>query len=163
MLRDRVDAAAREVLAITGVPSASLAVVTDGQIAYLQAYGDASVEPRRPARPEMRYSIGSISKQFTAAAILMLAEEHKLSLDDSVARFVPTVTRAGEVTIRQLLARAEEAWPELLRHLDDKHYSFTDNQCDCAYNNSVGDVCRRIIEETLTEAYFRYSPESPGD
>ena len=60
VLRDRVDAAAREVLAITGVPSASLAVVTDGQIAYLQAYGDASVESRRPARPEMRYSIGSI-------------------------------------------------------------------------------------------------------
>ena len=115
VLRDRVDAAAREVLAITGVPSASLAVVTDGQIAYLQAYGDASVEPRRPARPEMRYSIGSISKQFTAAAILMLAEEHKLSLDDSVARFVPTVTRAGEVTIRQLLAHTsgyQDYWPQ---------------------------------------------------
>ena len=67
-------------------------------------------------------------------------------------------------SIRQLLARAEEAWPELLQHLDDKHYSFTDNQCDCAYNNSVGDVCRRIIEESFTEAYFRCFPEeSPGD
>ena len=114
-LRDRVDATAREVLAITGVPSASIAVVTEGQIAYLQAYGDAAVEPHRPARPEMRYSIGSISKQFTAAAILMLAEEHKLSLDDTIARFVPTVTRAGEVTIRQLLAHTsgyQDYWPQ---------------------------------------------------
>ena len=52
----------------------------------------------------MRYSIGSISKQFTAAAILLLAEEGKLSLDDSVARWLPDLTRASDVTIRQLLS-----------------------------------------------------------
>jgi D-alanyl-D-alanine carboxypeptidase len=114
-LREQIDAAAREILAATGVPSASVAIVKDGQIAYLEAYGDASVEPRRAARPAMRYSIGSISKQFTAAALLMLAEEGKLSLDDPVARFVPSVTRAGEVTIRQLLTHTsgyQDYWPQ---------------------------------------------------
>src|ERR1700675_308110 len=71
-LRTKVDKTAQEVLAQTGVPSASVAIVKDGSIAYLQAYGDARLEPKTAARSEMRYSIGSISKQFTAAAILLL-------------------------------------------------------------------------------------------
>ena len=81
-------------LQTTGVPSASLAVVKDGKIAYVQAYGDARLDPHTPAQPQMRYSIGSISKQFTAAAILMLAEEGKLSLDDPVSKYVPGLTGA---------------------------------------------------------------------
>lgn len=102
-------------LASTGVPSASVAVVKAGKIAYVQAYGDARLEPRAAARPGMRYSIGSISKQFTAAAVLMLAQEHKLSLDDPVSRFLPTLTRANEVTIRQLLSHTsgyQDYWPQ---------------------------------------------------
>jgi D-alanyl-D-alanine carboxypeptidase len=113
--REKIDSLARHVLATTGVPSASIAIVKDGQIAYLQAYGDARLEPRLPARPEMRYSIGSISKQFTATAILMLAEEGKLSLDDPVSRFLPTLTRANEVSIRQLLSHTsgyQDYWPQ---------------------------------------------------
>jgi len=114
-LRAGVDRIAREVLASTGVPSASLAIVKDGRIAYTEAYGDARLDPRTPARPAMRYSIGSISKQFTAAAILMLAEERKLSLDDPVSRFAPDLTRANEVTIRQLLSHTsgyQDYWPQ---------------------------------------------------
>ena len=87
----------------TGIPSASIAIVQGGAITYLQAYGDGRIEPRTPAVPSMRYSIGSISKQFTAAASLLLAEQGKLSLDDPVSRFVPNLTRGNEVTIRQLL------------------------------------------------------------
>ena len=52
----------------------------------------------------MAYPIGSISKQFTASAILLLAEEGKLSLDDTVSKFFPELTRATEVTIRELLS-----------------------------------------------------------
>jgi CubicO group peptidase (beta-lactamase class C family) len=52
----------------------------------------------------MRYSIGSVSKQFMAGAILMLAEEGKVSLDDKVGRYLPNLTRANEITIRQLLS-----------------------------------------------------------
>ena len=63
----------------------------------------------------MRYSIGSISKQFTAAALLLLAEEGKLSLDDKVIRWLPELTRAGDVTIRQLLSMTsgyQDFWPQ---------------------------------------------------
>lgn len=103
-LSAEVDRIAREALAATGVPSASIAIVKDGQVAYLQAYGDARLEPRAPARPDMRYSIGSVSKQFTAAAILLLVEEGKLSLDDPVSRFLPDLSRAGDIKVRELLS-----------------------------------------------------------
>jgi len=114
-LRANIDNVAHQVLATTGVPSASLAVVKDAKIAYLQAYGNARLDPRMPASPEMRYSIGSISKQFTAAAILMLAEEGKLSLDDPVSRYVSGLTRGNEVTIRELLSHTsgyQDYWPQ---------------------------------------------------
>lgn len=103
-IRQKIDDLARAVLTQTGVPSASVAIVKDGQIAYAQAYGSAQLEPSSPARPDMRYAIGSISKQFTASAILLLQEEGKLSLDDKVAKFIPDLTRAHEVSIRQLLS-----------------------------------------------------------
>jgi len=114
-MREKIDKLVTDVLAKSGVPSASVAIVKDGQIVYVQAYGDARLEPRTPATPEMRYSIGSISKQFTATAILLLQEQGKLSLDDKVARFIPDLTRANEVTIRQLLSHTtgyQDYWPQ---------------------------------------------------
>ncbi|MGA8297956.1 MAG: serine hydrolase domain-containing protein [Terriglobales bacterium] len=114
-LREQIDAAARATLADTGVPSASVAIVQNGAIIYLHAYGDASIAPQTPATPAMRYSIGSISKQFTAAAILLLAQDGKLSLDDPVSRFVPNLRRGNEVTIRELLSHTsgyQDYWPQ---------------------------------------------------
>jgi CubicO group peptidase (beta-lactamase class C family) len=103
-LRQKIDKVTNDALANSGVPSASIAVVKDGQIAYLQAYGNARLDPATRARPEMRYSIGSISKQFTATAILLLEEQGKLSLDDKVGKFIPDLTQANEVSIRELLS-----------------------------------------------------------
>src|SRR5262245_36970865 len=103
-LRTRIDAAVTEILETSGAPSASIAIVVDGRIAYAHAYGKARIASNTPATTAMRYSIGSISKQFTAAAILLLAEDGKLSLDDPIARWLPDLTRAQEVTIRQILS-----------------------------------------------------------
>ncbi len=110
-----VEQKAREVLTATGVPSASVAVVRDGKIACAAAWGDAKLEPKTAAAPAMRYSIGSVSKQFTAAAILMLVEEGKLSLDDPVSRFRPDLTDAKSVKVRQLLSHTsgyQDYWPQ---------------------------------------------------
>jgi CubicO group peptidase (beta-lactamase class C family) len=110
-----VDSAVDEVLAKTGAPSASVAIVKDGKIAYEQAYGLARVEPNLPAAPAMRYSIGSISKQFTAAAVLLLVEDGRLSLDDRVVRWLPELTRAKDVSIRNLLTMTSgyrDFWPQ---------------------------------------------------
>lgn len=114
-LASKVDKIAQQVLEATGVPSASVAVVKDGRIAYAQAYGSARLEPRTPARTEMRYAIGSISKQFTATAILLLQQDGKLSLDQPVSRFLPNLTRAKDVTIRHLLSMTsgyQDFWPQ---------------------------------------------------
>jgi CubicO group peptidase (beta-lactamase class C family) len=114
-LRGKIDKLATEALEKSGVPSASIAVVRDGKIVYLRAYGSARLEPKTPATSAMRYSIGSISKQFTAAAMLLLQEQGKLSLDDKVAKFIPDLTRANEVTIRQLLSHTsgyQDYWPQ---------------------------------------------------
>lgn len=109
----RIDAAARKALTDTGVPAASIAIVQDEKIVYTQAYGIE--RPGRPARTDARYAVASISKQFTAAAILILADEGKLSLDDKVAKYLPDLTRADEVTIRQLLSHTSgyrDFWPQ---------------------------------------------------
>jgi CubicO group peptidase (beta-lactamase class C family) len=110
-----VDKAANEILQKSGAPSFSVAVVKDGKLAYAKAYGLARIEPPLPATAQMRYSIGSISKQFTAAALLMLAEEGKLSLDDKVGKWLPDLTRANDVSIRQLLSMTsgyQDFWPQ---------------------------------------------------
>lgn len=102
--RAEIDGIAHKVLQTTGVPSASLAIVKDGQMVYAQAYGDARLDPNLPATTQMAYSVGSISKQFTAAAVLMLQQQGKLSLDDKVSKWLPSLTRANEITLRQVLS-----------------------------------------------------------
>ncbi len=114
-IRSRVDRIAAQVLRQTGVPSASVAVVQHGKLVYTHAYGKARLKPPMAATAEMRYSIGSISKQFTAAAILLLQQQGKLSLDDAVGQYVPGLTRGDEVTIRQILSHTsgyQDYWPE---------------------------------------------------
>jgi len=111
----RIDSAVANVLSATGAPSASIAIVRGGAIVYEKAYGDARIQPRTPATPAMRYSIGSVSKQFTATAVLLLAEEGRLSLDDRVSKWHPQLTRANEVTVRQLLSMTagyQDYWPQ---------------------------------------------------
>ena len=98
-----IDSLVEKTLADTAVPSASVVVVKDGGIVLTKAYGKAHLAPDVEANPSMRYKIASNSKQLTATAILLLAERHKLSLDDKVSRFLPDLTGAGKVTIRNLL------------------------------------------------------------
>jgi CubicO group peptidase (beta-lactamase class C family) len=99
----KIDEIAAKALAESGAPSVSIAVVESGKIALEKAYGQARLEPAVDARPDMRYSIGSVSKQFLAGCVLLLVQDGKLSLDDRVSKYLPDLTRAGEVTIRELL------------------------------------------------------------
>ena len=114
-MRGKVDAIAQQVLQTTGVPSASVAVVQGGKIVYTQAYGKARLEPEMAATPAMLYSIGSISKQFTATAMLILQQEGKLSLDDPVSKYVSGLTDGDHITIRELLSHTsgyQDYWPQ---------------------------------------------------
>jgi D-alanyl-D-alanine carboxypeptidase len=93
-----------ETVAASGAPSVSVAVVDHGKLAYARAFGKASLDPARTADANTRYAVGSISKQFTVVAILLTAEQGKLSLDDKVSKYFPDLTRADEITVRQLLS-----------------------------------------------------------
>lgn len=114
-VKAKMDSAAEQVLEKTGVPSATVAIVEHGAIVYTHAYGKAKLDPPVNATPAMRYSIGSISKQFTAAAVLLLEQQGKLSINDPVSKYRPDLTRANEVTIRMLLSHTsgyQDYWPE---------------------------------------------------
>lgn len=100
----KIDQVAEQALSTQAVTGISLAVVRDGRVVYSRAYGYSSIELQQTARDTSVYEIGSITKQFTAGAILLLAEEGKLTLDDSLAKYVPDFPRAKEITLRQLLS-----------------------------------------------------------
>ena len=111
----RADQSVEKVIADTGIPSASIALVENGKIVYLHAYGKARLQPPMPATTDMQYSIGSVSKQFTAALILMLVQDGKMTLDDPVGKYLPELSRANEVTVRELLSMTagyQDFWPE---------------------------------------------------
>jgi len=99
-LTDKIAATLKE----KGAPGASVVVVKDGKVVFTHAFGKAGIEPDRPATTGTRYAVGSISKQFTAASILLAQEQGQLSLDDKVAKYFPDLTRAADVTVRQLLS-----------------------------------------------------------
>ncbi len=99
-LDDKISSA----LAASGAPSVSVAVVQNRQLVYAKAFGKANIEQDKAADATTRYAIGSVSKQFTAAGLLLLAEQGKLSLDDKVSKYFPQLTRADEISIRELLS-----------------------------------------------------------
>ena len=114
-----VDQLVTRTLADTGVPSAEIAIVRDGRLVLNKAYGKAN--EGLPANPALQYQIASNSKQFTAMAILLLADEGKLSLDDHVSKYLPGITEGDRITIRQLLSHEsglQDFWPQ--------DYSFAD-------------------------------------
>lgn len=88
---------------VEGSPGCTAAVYQDGRVAHRGAYGMANLDHDVRLAPDSVFHVASVSKQFTAAAILLLAEEGKLSLDDEVRKFIPELPDFGaRVTIRHL-------------------------------------------------------------
>jgi|SRR5579863_4817813 len=86
------------------VPGASLIVIRDGKVLYRHAYGMADLESHTAATTATNYRLASVTKQFNAMAILMLAERGKLSLDDPLTKFFPDYPAYGKsITVRHLL------------------------------------------------------------
>src|SRR5215218_4764189 len=91
---------------LTDGPGAGVtaAVVRGHDTLLLKAYGEADRERHRPVTVGTVYRVGSITKQFTAAAIMQLVERGQLSLSDTLGRFLPEYPRWGALTLRQLLS-----------------------------------------------------------
>lgn len=81
----------------------SVAIIKDGQVVLAKGYGKRSLKDGRPVETNTIFAIGSVSKQFTCAAILLLAEYGKLSVHDPVAKYYPHLTRAKDITLLDLM------------------------------------------------------------
>jgi CubicO group peptidase (beta-lactamase class C family) len=85
-------------------PGCAVGVVRDGVLVHAKGYGQASVELGVPITPATVFDIGSVSKQITAASIVLLAQQGKLALDDDLRKFVPEIPDYGQkITLRHLL------------------------------------------------------------
>jgi D-alanyl-D-alanine carboxypeptidase len=102
-------------------PGFAFLVWSHGSVVFAKGYGLADLASKTPITPVTRVAIGSITKQFTAASILLLGERRKLSLDDNLEKFVPGMPNAGKITLRMLLNQdsglhnfpntREHSWP----------------------------------------------------
>jgi CubicO group peptidase (beta-lactamase class C family) len=85
-------------------PGCALGIYKDGQIVYKRGYGMANLNDDVPITPATVFHVAAMSKQFTAASILLLAQQGKLSLDDDVHKYIPELPNFGEsITLRHLL------------------------------------------------------------
>ena len=86
-----------------GYAGLSLAIMRDGKVVLAKGYGKRLLEEKAAVEPDTAFAVGSVTKQFTCACILLLAEEGKLSIDDKVAKYEPKLTRAGDITLHDLM------------------------------------------------------------
>jgi D-alanyl-D-alanine carboxypeptidase len=101
---DALDAYVARQMASQHVPGLSLAVIDHGRTVKLKSYGQANLETGTPMTPDSVVQIGSLTKSFTAAAIMLLVQDHKLGLDDSISRYISEAPPAWhDISIRQLL------------------------------------------------------------
>ncbi|HEU4930705.1 MAG TPA: serine hydrolase domain-containing protein, partial [Pyrinomonadaceae bacterium] len=100
----KIDRVVNEQMLANKIPGVSLAVLRKGKIVLLKSYGLANVEHQVPVKPETIFQSGSIGKQFTAAAVMILVQENKLSLDDRVSKYFPDLPATWkDITVWHLL------------------------------------------------------------
>ena len=152
-------------------PGAAVIVVKDGKVVFRKGYGMANLELGVPVEPDMVFRLGSITKQFTAVAILMLVEQGKISLDDDLTKFLPDYpTKGQKITVTHLLTHTSGIKPytslpewlamwrkdvplnELIAVFKDKPMDFAPGE-RYAYNNSAYVLLGAIIEKTSGQSY----------
>src|SRR4051812_24920278 len=99
----KVDAYIARTMSEKKIPGIAVLVRRNGKIILAKGYGFANLEDRAPVTPETIFQSGSTGKQFTAMAVLMLAEEHKLAIDDPVSKYLTVPAAWRGITIRHLL------------------------------------------------------------
>lgn len=99
----KIRSAANQLISQDHAPAVSVAVMQKGQVLFAKAYGLENLETRTVASPASVFRAGSITKEFTAAAIMQLAQAGKLAIDDRVSKYIPQLASAGPLTIRMLL------------------------------------------------------------
>jgi CubicO group peptidase (beta-lactamase class C family) len=172
---EAIDAAVRSAQSRSGIPGLSVAVMLGGRIVYAKGFGQADVATRAPADAKTVYPLGSISKQFTAAAVLKLAADGRLALADPVATHVPEYWPHGrEATLEHLLrhtsgVREFFSVPAAARLIEDPGGTIDEVMAIVAreplvfpsgsrwsYSNSGYHLAARAIEKATGQPYERH-------
>ena len=137
-------------------------IAADGKPVYASGFGTADVKTGAECTALDTFEIGSLSKQFTAAAILMLCEKGSMSLDDTLDRYIPELTCGSNITIRNLLNMRSG----LYDYINDAHTFFPEDFVDeylaraDADNDSEPDFDREFLLEYINDAPIRTEPNS---
>ncbi len=168
-----IDRATRRILHALKTPGATIAVAENGRIVYARGYGLRNLAAKEGADVNTHYEIGSMTKQFTAAAILQLRDAGKLSLDESVAKILPRAPHANQITIRQLLthtsglanytnvsgfvrmAARPGSYAKIIASIAKKPLEFKPGS-HWRYSNTNYILLGRIVEVLSHEPYRRY-------
>ena len=161
-----------------GGPGATVLVARKGRVVYTRAFGLANMELDAPMQVASVFKIGSITKQFTAVAVLQLAERGKLSLQDDITRFIPDYPTGGrKITIEHLLTHTSGIWNyssmtddakrgamdftpvELIDHFKNQPMRF-DPGTKWEYSNSNYALLGAIIEKITGQTYGAYLEEN---
>ena len=172
-LAKKIDAVISEVYK-PDQPGAAIIVQKDGKTVFRSGYGMADLELGVPIAPDMVFRLGSITKQFTAVSILMLAQEGKLGLQDEITKFLPDYpTQGRKITVEHLLThtsgiqsytdmpewlplwRKDFSVKELIDLFKDKPMQFEPGE-RWAYNNSGYILLGAIIEKVSGESYEQF-------
>jgi CubicO group peptidase (beta-lactamase class C family) len=97
------DAIGQRIFEQNRAPGFAFLVSVGGSVVFAKGYGVANIPADEPATPETTFAIGSLTKQFTAAAVLLLQKESKLSLEDRLESYVPGLPNGSSITLRTLL------------------------------------------------------------
>jgi CubicO group peptidase (beta-lactamase class C family) len=134
-------------------PGCALGVSRDGRAVYARGYGLASVEQATAITPRTVFDIGSVSKQFTAAAVVLLARDGRLSLDDDVRKYVPELPDLGRTTIRQLLHHTS-GWRD---YIDLMMFAGWDDRDHTTDRDALDALKRAKALNFPPDSAFRYS------
>jgi D-alanyl-D-alanine carboxypeptidase len=165
----RIDALARQTVAEGVSAGLVVAVGERGNPTFERAYGLANIEWNAPATTDTVFRVGSITKQFAAAGVLLLAEQKKLSLDDPFSKYFPDFPRGDEVTLRQLMnhtsgvhsypgptertiVRTGISVPDMVEHIAGLGYDF-DPGTRWEYSNSGYFLIGAVIEQVSGQTF----------
>jgi CubicO group peptidase (beta-lactamase class C family) len=172
-LADPIDDFVRAEMKKQGVPGLTVAVIKDGKVVKAEGYGLANVEHQVPAKRETVYQSGSVGKQFTATAVLLLLEDGKLELDDLIGKHLPDVPEGWkDVTVQHLLThtsgikditntldlRKDYTEDELLKRLSAATLDFPAGT-DWRYSNTAYAVLGILVSKVAGKFYGDFLKE----
>ena len=103
-VQSRIDSVVKAEMARQKIPGVGVAVIKGGEVMLAKGYGEANVEHHVPVSPETVFQSGSVGKQFTSTAVMLLVQDGKLALTDSITKFFPNAPASWKgITVRHLL------------------------------------------------------------